>query len=174
MAKPQAVSPETLLAALAERRGMTAAELADAVGIGQSTSAKHLAALEAAGTVERTPGGRSETGRRVADRWSITGNAPTPDTTALNPAGAAPSGAVNGNEVALTDSVGRLGRGVLGSLVLEYLAGRPTEAFGPSALAKALGRSAGAISNSLDAMAIRGQVDLVADKPRRYRITTAK
>jgi len=34
------------------------------------------------------------------------------------------------------------------------------------------GRSQGAISNALSAMAERGEVVLVADKPRRYRIAS--
>ena len=63
----------------------------------------------------------------------------------------------------------RLSRGALGALVRGYLAARPGEAFGPSAVGKALGRSQGAVSNSLATMAARGEVELVGDKPRRYR-----
>ena len=56
----------------------------------------------------------------------------------------------------------------------DYLAARPDETFGPAALGKALGRSQGAISNSLATMAARGEVVLASDKPRRYRIAKAK
>jgi hypothetical protein len=56
--------------------------------------------------------------------------------------------------------------------VREYLAARPGEDFGPSAVGKALGRSQGAVSNSLATMAARGEVELVGDKPRRYRIAS--
>jgi hypothetical protein len=68
--------------------------------------------------------------------------------------------------------LGRLGRGALGALVRDYLAARPADAFGPAALGKALGRSQGAVSNALSAMAERGEVILVDDKPRRYRIAS--
>ena len=54
--------------ALSAHPGATAAELAEVAGIGRSTAAKCLAALEQAGTARRTPGGR-EGGRRLPDRW---------------------------------------------------------------------------------------------------------
>ncbi|HVA74212.1 MAG TPA: hypothetical protein VNF71_06570, partial [Acidimicrobiales bacterium] len=49
------------------------------------------------------------------------------------------------------EGTGRLGRGALGTLVRDYLAARPGEASGPTAVGKALGRSQGAISNALSA-----------------------
>jgi DNA-binding transcriptional ArsR family regulator len=170
MARPQQISTETITQALAATPEVTAADLAEALGIGQSTAAKRLAALEAAGSVRRSPGGRVA-GVRVADRWSV---ASAPDT--------APSGADElGTEAIEPESAahepivanggsGRLARGELGTLVREYLAARPGEDFGPSAVGKALGRSQGAVSNSLATMAARGEVELVGDKPRRYRI----
>jgi len=60
----------------------------------------------------------------------------------------------------------------LGTLVREYLASRPGDGFGPSAIGKALGRFQGAVSNALATMAARGEVELVGDRPRRYRIAT--
>ena len=57
MARPQQISTETIIDALRARPEMTAAELADALWIGQSTAAKRLAALEAAGSVRRAPAG---------------------------------------------------------------------------------------------------------------------
>ena len=69
MARPAQTSDEAVLAAVAAHPEATAAELADALGMGQSTAAKRLAALEVAGAVRRIPGGR-ENGRRVADRWA--------------------------------------------------------------------------------------------------------
>jgi hypothetical protein len=50
MARPQQISTETLAQTLAVHSEVIAADLADALGIGQSTAAKHLAALEAAAT----------------------------------------------------------------------------------------------------------------------------
>jgi hypothetical protein len=109
-------------------------------------------------------------GVRVADRWSnvtaapgTPGAEPDADTGVPDP---------EGSEAAPAESSGRLGRGALGTLVREFLAARPGEAFGPTAVGKALGRSQGAVSNSLATMAARGEVELVGDKPRRYRITS--
>jgi DNA-binding transcriptional ArsR family regulator len=164
MARPQQISIETITQALAATPEVTAADLAEALGIGQSTAAKRLAALEASGSVRRSPGGRVA-GVRVPDRWSA---ASAPDTA---PYGADEPGAeaTEPGSAARAGS-GRLARGGLGTLVREYLAARPGEDFGPSAVGKALGRSQGAVSNSLATMAARGEVELVGDKPRRYRI----
>jgi DNA-binding MarR family transcriptional regulator len=192
MARPEQISNEAILNALGEHPGVTAQELATSIGFGQSTAAKRLAALEVAGKVCREPGGLVG-GRRVADHWSVlptipgTGldlsaapdvsPPPTPQTktgvskkVATQPA---PSAAAPENPVASGDG-SRLGRGVLGALVLDYLTTRPEESFGPSAVGKALGRSGGAVSNSLAAMAERGEVVQVTDKPRRYQIATPK
>ena len=90
MARPQQTSTEAILDSLAAHPEVTVADLADVLGIGQSTAAKHLAALEVAGTARREPGGR-EGGQRVADRWSAT--APATDDAALDGADhAAPDG----------------------------------------------------------------------------------
>ena len=64
MATTQKVSPETILESLAAHPRLTAAKLAEVLGIGQSTAAKHLATLEVAGTARREPGGR-DGGRRA-------------------------------------------------------------------------------------------------------------
>ena len=71
MARPQQISTETITQALAAHPEVTVADLAETLGIGQSTAAKHLSSLEAAGATRREPGGRVG-GRRVADRWSAT------------------------------------------------------------------------------------------------------
>ena len=183
MARPMQTTDDEILDGLTARPEVTSAELSDALGIGQSTAAKRLAALEAAGLVRRTPGGR-EAGRRAPDRWSAVA---TPEVATIDLTGGAPGeeasvepgGEPGGGELRPAAgeetpeppaTAGRLGRGELGSLVRDYLAGRPGEFFGPAALGKALGRSQGAISNSLATMAARGEVVLVGDKPRRYRI----
>jgi hypothetical protein len=169
MARPQQISTETILDALATRPEATAADLAEALGIGQSTAAKRLAALEVVGSVRRTPGGRVA-GVRVADRWSAVGPpAGNPAQDATAPGGAEPDPPAPSQA---NDGAGRLARGELGSLVRDYLAARPGEAFGPSAVGKALGRSQGAVSNSLATMAARGEVELVGNEPRRYRIAS--
>jgi len=181
MARPEKLTDEALTAALASHPEATAADIAGVLGVGQSTAAKRLAALEAAGAVHRVPGGRVA-GVRAPDHWSVAAGhvaatAPPedadPDGAAPGPSPAGPAGegpATDG--LAPKGEVGRLGRGQLGTLVHGYLAARPGESFGPAAVGKALGRSQGAVSNSLSTMAERGEVVLVADKPRRYRIAS--
>ena len=122
MATTQKLSPETILESLAAHPRLTAAKLAEVLGIGQSTAAKHLATLEVAGTARREPGGR-DGGRRVADRWSAT--APAADDAAHDDADhAAPDGPVR--------STDRLARGELSTLVRAYLLARPGEDLGPT------------------------------------------
>ncbi len=183
MPRPPTLSDEELTAALAAHPEVSAAEIAGVLGVGQSTAAKRLAALETSGMVCRIPGGRVA-GVRAPDRWSVV---PGDHPAALAPGKAEPEGAAPGSiapepasdgpaaggrapEDQTADQAKRLGRGQLGTLVHDYLAARPAEAFGPTGLGKALGRSQGAVSNALAAMAGRGEAVLVADKPRRYRI----
>lgn len=175
MATTNKVSPEQILDALTAHPGVTSAELAEVLGIGQSTAAKHLAALEAASTAWREPGGR-DGGRRLADRWSTT----TPEPKAVGETDPAPKdasavAAANDSEGAEHDSsADRLGRGALGTLVREYLAARPGEDLGPTQIGKALGRSQGAVSNALARMAAAGEAELVSPSPRRYRIVASR
>ena len=164
MATTQKVSPETILESLAAHPRLTAAKLAEVLGIGQSPAAKHLASLEAAGTARREPGGH-EGGRRVADRWSATAHV-------------ADDAAHDGADHAASDgpvgSAGRLARGELGSLVRAYLAGWPGEDLGPTQIGKALGRSQGAVSNALARLEVAGDAQLVSASPRRYRIAESR
>ena len=182
MARPTQITDDAIVTALAAGGEVTAAELADRLGMGQSTAAKRLAALEASGAARRTPGGRVD-GVRVADRWSSAApaagtaepavpepSADAPDTGVPDTGGTTPVETARREPEAAPGGSGRLGRGALGTLVRDYLAARPGEAFGPAAVGKALGRSQGAVSNSLASMAARGEVELVGDKPRRYRI----
>ena len=67
MARPLQITDDTIVKALAAGGEVTAGNLADRLGMGQSTAAKRLAALEAAGGVRRAPGGRVN-GVRAADR----------------------------------------------------------------------------------------------------------
>jgi DNA-binding MarR family transcriptional regulator len=187
MARPQHISDDTIVKALAAAGEVTAAALADRLGIGQSTAAKRLAALEGTGSVRRQPGGRVN-GVRAADRWSVPA-APSVDAAAPNSGPHtsdvnAPSGDGGPIETATPEAVEpatvegvapepgteRLGRGVLGTLVREYLAARPDEDLGPTQVGKALGRSQGAVSNALARLEAAGEVRLVTVTPRRYRI----
>lgn len=198
MARPQHISDDTLIEALSAAREVTADDLARRLGMGQSTAAKRLAALEADGSARRQPGGRVN-GVRVADRWS----AATP--TGRPGADQSPAGAVTpdadggdsdgsdqepttqpkvtppeteaapgreGEEAGSGGAGERLGRGALGTLVHDYLADRPTEDLGPTQVGKALGRSQGAVANALSRLEAAGEARLVSSSPRRYRIIT--
>jgi DNA-binding transcriptional ArsR family regulator len=134
-AKPS--SEEIVARTLASGNELTGAEIATSTGLGRSTVGKALAALERSGMVRRHPGGRD--GRRpLPDRWSV---GPTAERDA--PACEAPS---------------RLRPGQLDGLVLDYISSQGDVAVGATGVAKALGRSAGAVGNCLALLAAGGQV----------------
>ncbi len=154
---------EALLGALADRPGASAAELAAAAGIGRSTAGKLLATLAAQGRVERQPGGLRN-GRRTADRWTLP--TPTPTQDPGLPPTAAPARPAD-------QPPRRLRSGQLRDLVLGYLADRSGQALSPTAIAKTLDRSAGAVGNALRVLAGQGAVVQTQAKPRRYTIAPA-
>ena len=189
MGAPEHITDTDIIDALTALPDITAAEVAGALGIGRSTAAKRLARQELAGTIRRNPGGRSG-GARVADRWSLATPAPatrqsegatSEDLAATSGEAASPSEPDLGDpetgagdrSAAAGDASERLAPGALGALVREYLAARPGQSFGPSGIGKALGRSAGAVSNALSTMAAAGEVQLVTERPRRYRIASS-
>ena len=148
-------SREAVLAALASGPA-SAAEVAEAAGIGRSTATKALAALAASGEVERSEGGR-DGARRLPDRWSL----PEADVGHDTPGAPLAAGDVQGSV--------RLGKGELAAMVAAFLADHPGE-HSPSAIAKALdGRSAGAIGNALGRLVEAGGAVQTSDRPRRYR-----
>lgn len=182
MGAPEHASDAEVIEAVIALPGATAAEVAGALGIGRSTAAKYLARLEAARALRREPGGRSG-GAKVADRWfpatpagsteageSVRG-APVPAADETPPVAEEVRADESGDPEPGFESAARLAPGALGVMVRQYLAARPGKSFGPSGIAKALGRSAGAVSNALSAMADRGEVEKVAERPRRYRAT---
>jgi predicted transcriptional regulator len=163
---PATPATEPLLDALADRPGATATELAQAAGIGRSTAAKLLATLAGQGRVLRQPGGLKD-GRRAADRWTIPTPPPTQD------ASAPPTAAPTPPAEPPPNNSERLGAGQLRQLVLGCLAERPGQALSPTAIAKTLDRSAGAVANALQVLAGQGAVTQTQPKPRRYTITPA-
>jgi DNA-binding MarR family transcriptional regulator len=166
MARPQHISDDTIIEALANEGEVTAADLADRLGIGQSTAAKRLATLEGTGSVLRQPGGRVN-GVRVADHWSVaTVGADNDASNATKTDATNPAAPKSGGK--------RLERGALGALVRDYLAARPDEDLGPSQVGKALGRSRGAVSNALARLETAGEARLVSVTPRRFRIVTKR
>jgi predicted transcriptional regulator len=163
---PATLSAEALLGALADRPGATAAELSEAAEIGRSTAAKLLATLADQGRVLRQPGGHHG-GRRAADRWTLPPPLPTQGL------GAPPTAAPTPPAEPPPTQSGRLGAGQLRQLVLGCLAERPGQALSPTAIAKTLDRSAGAVANALQVLAGQGAVTQTQPKPRRYTITAA-
>jgi hypothetical protein len=165
-------------AALSAHPGATAAELAEVAGIGRSTAAKCLAALERAGTARRAPGGR-EGGRRLPDRWHLA-KADTPDIPSAG--GGHDTGHADDSAGSVEAPAARLGKGALRDLVLAYLAahadgssgggGLDADGLGATAIAKGLGgKSSGAVGNALQRLEAEGKVRLVQASPRRYRTT---
>jgi hypothetical protein len=172
------IPADTVTAVLAAHPGATAAELAEEAGIGRSTAAKRLAALEQQGTARRSAGGR-DGGHRLPDRWHLADNTDDPrPADAGSKAGAeVPDDALaasghgdgDGTEPAEAGAV-RLGKGGLRSLVLDYVADHTgAEGLSPTAVAKGLGgRSSGAVGNALQRLEADGAVRLVNQAPRRY------
>ena len=168
---------EVVTAALRQRPEATVIELAETAGVGRSTAAKCLAALEAAGTARRVPGGR-DGGRRVADRWAPA--KPRPPAGQPTADGDVDGGSTDDRPVeegTIEDDTivgkgvreSRLAKGELAALVVDYLSTHPEE-LGPTAVGKGLGRSQGAVANALQRLAVDGRVRLVGESPRRYRL----
>jgi predicted ArsR family transcriptional regulator len=146
MTSTKPTSEEMVVKTLASRGELTITEIAAAIGLGRSTVGKTLTALERTGMARRSAGGR-EGGRRLPDRWSL---------------------ATPGEQPAR-----RLRPGELDGLVLELVNSHENDtAVGVAAVARALGRSAGAVGNCLARLAAAGQLELLGEHPRRYRSPT--
>ncbi|MHB8449076.1 MAG: hypothetical protein ACYDAQ_01175 [Mycobacteriales bacterium] len=161
-------STDRVRQALAARPAASATALAEATGLGQSTVGKALAGLAAGGLARRTPGGR-DAGRRLPDSWeaapSVTPKPAGPATASDRSRTSAPARAAAG-----CSGAERLGRGGLRTLVLAHLRDHSPAEFSPTALATALGRSAGAISNAAETLVAASEVERCSDRPRRYRV----
>ena len=179
---------DAVAAALVAHPGATAAQVAEAAGIGRSTAAKVLAAMEDRGVARRDPGGR-DGGRQLADCWHLleadtAGGEPDIAGGEQDMVAASDPVAVVGDDpgrgdvgdavvaVAGSTETGRLGRGALRSLVFDYLGAHGgADGLGPAAVAKGLGgKSSGAVGNALARLEADGAVRLVAERPRRYVI----
>jgi DNA-binding MarR family transcriptional regulator len=156
---------EAVLKALARGGDMTAAQVADAAGIGRSTATRFLAALTVDGQLARTLGGR-DGARRLPDRWTLVA---TPKVTSSR-ARARKRAAIT---VASTATGARLRSGELAGQVLGYLREHPGQ-HSPTAIAAGLGgRSGGAVSNALARLSERGEATLTQDRARRYTAVNA-
>ncbi len=155
-------SEEAVLGFLAKRPEATAADVAAAAGIGRSTAAKMLARLERSGEARRSAGGK-EGGRRLPDRWELTAERASQEESAASEPGAE-------DAEPASSGAGRLRPGELDGLVLDYLRKHSREPLGPSAVAKSLQRSSGAVANSLARLTRDERVRQVGERPRRYLV----
>jgi len=151
---PATTTTDTVLAILQQQPDTTTADLAATAGLGRSTVGKALAALERDGRVRRTLGGHDPDGRRQPDRWT------TPPSSVAE---------ADGDDPKL--DVPQLRKGQLRTLVLEQLQDQPDVDHSPTAIAKTLGRSAGAVSNALDRLTADGAAIQTSQKPRRFTAT---
>jgi predicted ArsR family transcriptional regulator len=157
---------EAVLALFVDGADMTAAQVADAAGIGRSTAAKTLAGLATDGLLARTAGGR-DGARRLPDRWALA-DQPTTRTKQTRTAKQPSPGST-----ARATGMDRLRSGELAGQVLSYLREHPGQ-HSPTAIAAGLGgRSGGAVSNALARLADRGEATLTQDRPRRYTAANA-
>jgi DNA-binding MarR family transcriptional regulator len=143
-------SEDAVVRALVSGSELTGPEIATVTGLSRSTVGRALVALERRGMVRRQPGGRDGR-RRLPDRWS-----------AGQTAGTSPS----------TSATHRLRPGQLDRRVLDYINSQGA-AVGATVVAKALGRSGGAVGNRLTRLAAAGRVRKVSDKPLRYTNTSS-
>lgn len=135
-----------MISVLGEHPDTTAAEIAATGRLGRSTVSKILTKLEGAGKVKRSTGSR-DGARRQPDRRSRPRKERQPA------------------------SDDRLAPGQLDGLVLAYLRKHEAdEPLGPTAVAKGLGRSSGAVGNCLARLACTGQVRETSATPRRYSL----
>jgi predicted ArsR family transcriptional regulator len=131
---------DKLREALALHPASTAAELAEISGLSRATITKQLTVLKQNGDAIATEGNRNGRKGRPPGRWSLTGQTERP----------------------------RLRPGELDGLVLEHLRSLDASA-GPTAVGKALDRSAGAVANCMARLAEAGQLQPTSKKPRRYK-----
>lgn len=154
---PATSSRNAIFDVLEQVPSATVEQIAASAGVGRSTVGKQLTQLEGDGKVCRTEGGR-DGGRRLPDLWSLAG-APPATTKARNKI-TSPSQAAS-----------RLRAGGLDPLVLSFLQTNAASGpHGPTAIAKALQRSSGAVANCLVRLTDAKKVKLATDRPRRYTL----
>lgn len=176
---------QKLSATLAANPGRTAKELAALAGIGNSTAAKLLAAMEAAGGAVRTAqdkGAATWTGGlsardQEASEWLAARHAEaqpaaevaaTDAGAAADPAPAEDAPKVDGRKTG--DRSHYLPRGGLKALVWAHMAATQATEWTPARLATAMGaKSSGAVMDSQNAAVRAGLAVQCAGSPRRYQ-----
>jgi len=137
----------------------TVDDICGALEIGRTSARKYLAGLTVDKKIHREEGGR-EGRRKLPDVFSLPGKKQSGKR-----AKRASRGSANG----------RLGPGELDKHVLTYMRRHKQDAPpSPSAIAKAIKRSSGAVANCLARLEKEGQVRLVQPKPRKYELVKAK
>lgn len=151
---------QRILDFLKEKGTGTVDEICAAVGIGRTSARKYLAGLTVDKKVNREPGGRDGR-RKLPDVFSLPGKK---------------RAAKRSSKRAASDSKQeRLGPGGLDKLVLGYMRRHKKDApHTPSAIAKGIERSSGAVANCLGRQEEAKKVRLVNPKPRRYELVEAK
>jgi hypothetical protein len=180
---------ETVTKAVKENPGATIEGVAQQAGIARSTAGKVLGRLAGAGVVTRQEGGRDGR-KRLPDRFTLKGvelpaayakhvggdesSKPTAKPASGKPSKAKPAGSRSGKrsttgKASESDKPERLKVGGLEPLVLAFLKKNADSApHGPSQVAKALGRSSGAVGNCLARLTKEKKAKRVSDKPLRY------
>ena len=188
-----------VLAALTEFPETTVIALSDAARVPRSSTAAALKYLEDRGLATRKIFPILDGKPRPADIWTATTTAGpilsgtidagteqdssepsptqelTPDRFSEAPAHSAESSVAAAVSEPTTDGAAtaspreHMGRGVLRETVLQHLLANPGSAFTPTALSRALGKSAGAISNALDVLVAHGDAVMVLEKPRTFQ-----
>jgi DNA-binding IclR family transcriptional regulator len=162
----QPASEQAVLKALASSPDATVADVAAAANVGRSTASKVLARLASSGEVRRTEGGR-DGARRLPDHFALASAEPAVDE-AKPKAAAATEPKADAEPKAAGE---HLKPGQLDELVLGFLKENTDSGpHGPTTVAKALGRSGGAVGNCLVRLTKAEQVRQDNDKPRRYSL----
>jgi|HubBroStandDraft_6_1064221.scaffolds.fasta_scaffold255450_1 hypothetical protein len=186
---------ETVTKAVTEHPGATIEGVAQQAGIARSTAGKVLGRLTEAGTFTRHEGGRDGR-KRLPNRFTLkdvelpaayakqvgdgeSGKSAAKPASKPNGKQSTSRKAASGNasgagKPSASDKPERLKAGGLEPLVLAYLKEHKGEApHGPSQVAKALGRSSGAVGNCLARLADADKAKRVSDKPLRYDLAAA-
>jgi len=139
---------------LEEEKAGTVDEICVALKIGRTSARKYLAGLTVDKKVHREPGGRDGR-RKLPDVFSLPGKSKRAGS------GKAASGSKNG----------RLGPGQLDKHVLAFMRQHKADApHTPSAVAKAIKRSSGAVANCLGRLEKEEKVRQVKPKPREHAL----
>jgi hypothetical protein len=158
-----------VLAALLAASRRTPATAGAALPILAAATGRQPARRIGRATARKGTGTANGTGKANGNgKATRTGNSPTTAAPPRTPRPkAAPSTAPAVNPVSGTE---RLAPGKLQEQVLAYLREHAGQELSPSHIAKALGRSSGAVGNGLESLAKEGEVQKTQDSPRRFMI----